>query len=307
MQDRDNIAFTQSALNAMHEIDVAISNHLRWLRELHRSFICGDLPDPDNLAEDAHCRCKFGRWYYSHRDPSVAGDKDFIQLGIQHQAMHDQARKLLQLRAANGAIAPDEYDGFMDAAMVFKSAAHTFQWRLVNRICVVDQLTGAWNRYAMILRLSEERARVERTGQPCCLCLLDIDHFKQVNDLHGHLAGDLALQALVRFLSERVRKSDSVFRFGGEEFLICLPNTTLPEAAVLLERMREELAGLDIDIGNGRTIRLTASFGVAVLDPDEEFDSSVDHADHALLSAKAQGRNRVCAWDMSTDAGELNC
>jgi diguanylate cyclase (GGDEF)-like protein len=133
--------------------------------------------------------------------------------------------------------------------------------------------------------------------------ILDLDHFKQINDRYGHLAGDHALQAVVRFLTARIRKYDYVFRYGGEEFLLCLPNTALEDAEVLLDRMRQELASQPIDLGKGTTINITASFGVTEMLASEHHDFSIERADHALLCAKAKGRNRVCSWPLQ--GGEM--
>jgi diguanylate cyclase len=291
-------AFTQSALNVMKEIDRAIAFHLQWMRELHQTLICGSPHNPDNLAEDAHCRCKFGRWYHAQENSHLARSEGYAELGERHKSMHDHARAMLTDHLQGGPVKPGTYDGFMEVALAFRTEAQSYQQRLINQVCAVDQLTGAWNRHAMILRLSEESERVRRTDHPCSICLMDIDHFKQINDRHGHINGDRALQAVVHFLSERMRSYDSLFRYGGEEFLICLPNTSLDQAASLLNRMREELATLDIDLGDGQTLRLTASFGVAELNGHEPFDASIDRADHALLCAKAKGRNQVCSWDL---------
>lgn len=293
-----NTAFTQSALNAMKEIDRAIAFHLQWMRDLHHTLICEAPHDPNNLAEDAHCRCKFGTWYYAQESGPLAREKGYVQLGERHKHMHDAARALLMAHTNGKTVTHEIYDAFMDISLSFRTEAQGFQEKLISRVCAVDQLTGAWNRHAMILRLSEEGERVRRTGDPCSICLMDIDHFKQINDRHGHVNGDRVLQSVVHFMSERMRKYDSLFRYGGEEFLLCLPNTSLAVAGSLLERMREDLAALDIELNNGETLRLTASFGVAELGGNEPFDNSIDRADHALLCAKAKGRNQVCSWEL---------
>lgn len=132
--------------------------------------------------------------------------------------------------------------------------------------------------------------------------MMDIDHFKRVNDQFGHKVGDEVLQAFTSIVSTELRRYDSLFRYGGEEFLMLLPNTTLDNAALLLNRIRETLAGTDIQVGNGQTIRLTASFGVAHLVCKETVEDALEHADHALLAAKAGGRNQVCVWDMPHNA-----
>jgi diguanylate cyclase (GGDEF)-like protein len=90
-----------------------------------------------------------------------------------------------------------------------------------------------------------------------------------------------------------------MFRYGGEEFLICLPNTRVEDAGILLNRLREQLAGAPVALVDHTEIRISASFGVAALDPEDEIALAIEHADHALLCAKSKGRNRVCIWNMA--------
>lgn len=184
-------------------------------------------------------------------------------------------------------------------------ALHDFlQWQnqfyraLVSEVCTFDLLTGAGNRYAMDLRLTEEWERARRSGLPCSLCLLDIDHFKHVNDAYGHAVGDVVLRTISRFLKGDGRIYDDIFRYGGEEFLICMPDTALDEAVQVFDRLRMGLAALSIPLEQGDPLRMTASFGVALLLPDEPIEQSLERVDHALLCAKNGGRNRVCVWDM---------
>jgi diguanylate cyclase (GGDEF)-like protein len=294
---RDKMAFTQNALTALNDIDRALAYHMQWLQELHHSLICRAPVKPELLADDAHEQCLFGRWYTQVKGP-MAEQTGFAVLGERHRGMHEHAQILLLKQMRGEAIEHADYDAFMRAAQDFRGEAQKFQSNLINLVCVIDHLTGAWNRFAMVSKIAEERERMQRTGQPCCLCILDLDHFKNVNDNYGHLAGDLALQAVVRFLTARIRRYDYVFRYGGEEFLLCLPNTTLSHAETLLDRMRHDLANTPIDIGKGATINITASFGVTEMLATEHHEDCIERADHALLCAKAKGRNRVCSWPL---------
>ncbi|MBK6742250.1 MAG: diguanylate cyclase [Hydrogenophilales bacterium] len=297
---QDKLVFTQNALSALNDIDKALAYHMQWLQELHQTLICRQTPHDDLLAEDSHLRCQFGQWFVS-AEVLLREQPGFSELGERHRAMHHQARLLLRKKTTSQSIELAEYDDFMQSNLAFRNQAQQYQATLINLVCVVDHLTGAWNRYAMVSKIAEESERAQRNGQPCCLSILDLDHFKRVNDEFGHLAGDLALQAVVRFLASRIRKYDYVFRYGGEEFLLCLPNTSLADAEILLDRMRLELAAMPIDLSKGNIVRITASFGVAELLPAEHHDFSIDRADHALLCAKAKGRNRVCSWPLGHD------
>ena len=152
-----------------------------------------------------------------------------------------------------------------------------------------DALTGLANRARFIERFAELQA--DAVHHPLCLVLVDIDHFKAVNDRHGHLAGDACLKAVARALLSHVRKSDLVARFGGEEFVILLPGANLKTAIRAAEGLRLAVAGASTWPG----VALTASFGVTEVRPEEpsSLEQAVGRADAALYAAKDRGRNRV--------------
>lgn len=160
----------------------------------------------------------------------------------------------------------------------------------LNDLATHDELTGLYNRRHMLEMLQSERSRAARSGQPWCLCMIDIDHFKSVNDRHGHGAGDEVLQAIARLVSSGLRDSDQVARWGGEEFLVMLPNTRPDEAVVVIERIRQAL----LRTGVSRTVpdlRVTFSAGVAAVQPHHSLPAAVALADQALYQAKATGRD----------------
>jgi diguanylate cyclase (GGDEF)-like protein len=294
----NSVAQFQDALSMLRELDRALAMHLNWLKGIHRILICEMEPDPADLSVDAHCHCCFGHWYYAVPEAVRLGMPVLADVEAPHQAMHGVARDLLLAHGRGRSINSDDYERFMDLAMAFKATLIQCQNYIIGQVCTVDQLTGIWNRQSMNIRLSEEFERARRVHAPVCICLLDIDHFKKINDQYGHISGDLVLQALSRFLKGEIRPYDSLFRYGGEEFLFCLPNTQLDEAEQLLNRLRKALEGLDIAICEGQSVRMTASFGVALANTEESIDKSIESADHALLFAKANGRNRVCVWDI---------
>ncbi|MBZ0106106.1 MAG: diguanylate cyclase [Sulfuricella denitrificans] len=288
-------------LNALRELDAGIHKHASWLKELHRSLICSSEGMSADMLDDAHCHCQFGLWYYGQPHPELQGDAGFETIGKLHKAVHDNARVLLLKSREGQMISPGEYNQFMDMALQFKFEIRRIQTNIINQVCVVDHLTGVWNRSSMMHKLEEEHERMARSEQTCCICMMDLDNFKRVNDAHGHPGGDLVLQAATQLLHKRLRKYDSVFRYGGEEFLLCLPSTTLEDAQVLMERLRSELETLPIELkSSGSPIHVSASFGLAMMNPDETVGSTIEQADHALLCAKANGRNKVCIWSMNS-------
>jgi two-component system cell cycle response regulator len=156
-----------------------------------------------------------------------------------------------------------------------------------------DPLTGLANRRQFLALAAEERRRAQRSGEPLALMLLDLDHFKQVNDLYGHAAGDAALRAFARLLRRHLRPFDLVGRYGGEEFVILLSGAGRTSALAAAERLRTLIAGTPFDVQG--IVRLTASIGIVASEPPHEvpFATLLASADRALYRAKHSGRNRV--------------
>jgi len=155
-----------------------------------------------------------------------------------------------------------------------------------------DALTGLGNRRHFARRGGELMAQVQRHDSPLVLALIDVDHFKSVNDTHGHAVGDRVLTGLAHVLRENARASDVVTRYGGEEFLMLLPGVTLEQAAEACERLREAVARTSWDVGSAAPLRVTISLGLACT-PPHEMDLLLSRADAALYAAKRGGRNRL--------------
>lgn len=163
-------------------------------------------------------------------------------------------------------------------------------------MATTDALTGLSNRRAFIDWATREVLRCARYSDHFCVMLLDVDHFKQVNDRYGHAAGDAVLAAVSRLMGSVVRSCDVVARWGGEEFVVALPSTTLDGATLVAERIRAALEVHPIaDPNGGQVLSVTASFGVAELEAGESLEQLVDRADRAMYAAKSAGRNRVLA------------
>lgn len=162
----------------------------------------------------------------------------------------------------------------------------------IRELATRDQLTGLLNRRAMQDLMNLERRRSVRSGRPMLLAQLDIDHFKPINDAHGHATGDRALQAFAGTLQDTVRDTDVLARWGGEEFVLMLSDTPLEDARELLERIRRSVAEMAIPHATG-TLHMTVSAGLALHLPGDTVEHTLERADQALYTAKALGRNRV--------------
>jgi len=165
-------------------------------------------------------------------------------------------------------------------------------YRTATQSALRDPLTDTGNRIAMDQTLQREIEMSRRHLQPLSLLMLDIDHFKNINDSHGHSAGDDVLKAVAASIKGQLRNVDMVFRFGGEEFLILLSNTGREAAAMVGERLRFAAQAKDF-MADGKLIELTVSLGCSTLLPGESVESLVRRADSALYVAKREGRNRL--------------
>ena len=167
----------------------------------------------------------------------------------------------------------------------------------LRQLATRDQLTGMLNRREFDRIMAEEAERSQRFGQPLSLVMVDIDHFKAVNDTHGHPAGDAVLKEVAKILTAQLRSVDRVARYGGEEFALILMQTGRPAAGEVAQRVVKTVAANPVVIEGGITLKLTISAGVAVLPNDvSRIELLVGAADRSLYAAKRGGRNRVVMY-----------
>lgn len=211
-------------------------------------------------------------------------------LDLQPQTL--TASQLDLLLQASGRIAEElanHYRGELtetDAALAWRSRE---QWAALERLALTDRVTGLFNRHAGELALEREVARARRTRVPFSLALIDVDHFKLVNDRHGHAAGDEVLKQVSSVLTSTFRASDLAVRWGGDEFLVFLPDVPAGGAMVFAERARSQVEALFFEsIG-----AVTLSAGIVQVRPDEDARTAVRRADAQLYEAKRSGRNLV--------------
>ena len=164
----------------------------------------------------------------------------------------------------------------------------------IRQLATHDDLTGLLNRRAMLDRMQLEQRRSLRSGSPLLIAQLDIDHFKVVNDTHGHAAGDLVLQSFADTVRRNVRDTDVLARWGGEEFVLLLCDTPAADAVALMERLRQAVQAMQVPVPQGDgPITVTVSIGLARHTPADPLAGTLERADQALYAAKAGGRNRV--------------
>jgi len=290
----------------LRELETAIHCHAEWFKELHRGLICGLAPKELDLLEDAHRHCRFGRWYYGEHDVALDGHQAFLSLEETHRRMHDYTREVLSQRQAGNHPDPELYDRLINQSHLFSTEMRALQFQIMGDRFDRDPLTGIPCRRSMMARLEEEASRMERHGNSSVICMLDFDRFKAINDTHGHPAGDAVLRQGVACIQEQLRPYDLMFRYGGEEFLLCFPDTRLDQAAHVAERIRLGLEERSIRLPGGKVVQVTASLGIATMRATGHLEDAIANADQALLAAKSAGRNQVMAWpehDESASAG----
>jgi diguanylate cyclase (GGDEF)-like protein len=165
-------------------------------------------------------------------------------------------------------------------------------YKRIEELAELDELTGSFNRRCIMRMLDEEIARSARSGSPCSVALIDLDHFKRVNDTYGHPTGDEVLRTFAITMFANIRNIDRFGRYGGEEFLLVLPDMPNDGGMRALDRLRGIVANLDWSAFSPG-MKVTLSAGVATLKTNETTDSFLARADRALYAAKAQGRNRI--------------
>ncbi len=172
----------------------------------------------------------------------------------------------------------------------------------IRLMAMKDRLTGIWNRIRLEEAAQQEIARLERYGHPVSLIMMDLDHFKQINDQFGHGMGDQILKEFCAVVTSCIRSTDILGRWGGEEFVLILPNSGYSSAALLAERIRSEIERYVFP----NRLRITASLGMAVCQSTDTWDSWLERADQALYRAKSTGRNRVETECLPLDNGRNN-
>lgn len=281
----------------LDELQAAIREHAEWHRRLIRTLVCRLEPTSGDLQADSHRQCNFGRWLYGAAWDDLRERPEYPSIEVEHSRLHELAAAVLRDMLEDGEVSQERFDAFVAGSGRLRKQLDSLRHEVAAALRSRDALTGVYGRVEILPQLREARALAQRELQPSCIAFMDLDHFKTVNDAHGHRTGDDVLATAAHRISGHLRRYDRVFRYGGDEFLLLLPGTHLDEALQLVERVREGLSGAVLATGErGEQLRLTASFGLTTLEPNLPVEECISRADTALLAAKAAGRNRTVVW-----------
>ncbi len=204
-----------------------------------------------------------------------------------------EAMRLATLTGASDHIPIADLRRFMESALDVERSMRQLLSDTWNRLANIDPLTGLGNRAAMLRKLAIESDRHARNQQPCCVAIIDLDCFKAINDTYGHAVGDVVLRSIASLLAASIRPYDEVFRYGGDEFVLCLPSADLRTAWAIVERLRLRVGQWTVPARNGEMLRATMSIGVAPLSASIGVEGSLELADRALYASKQSGRNTL--------------
>lgn len=274
------------------KLDEASIAHLEWSHRVLRCVVLHTSPGEDVLDGNAHCLCTFGCWFQQCRENFDSINVVVAQsLEERHRLMHDAIRRLCKGILEGVAVDVAMLSDFEQAQVGMLADLASLKTEYLARSARLDALTGLPLRYGLEEEFNRSRAQAIRRGEQTVVVILDVDHFKRVNDEHGHAAGDLALRHIARLLVSRCRVDEPLFRYGGEEFLALMQAPNREAAQQGAERLLQALRDSPLQLPDGQVLSLRASAGLAFATPDDAIEDIVGRADQALYAAKAAGRD----------------
>ncbi len=281
------------------ELEQALFTHEQWCENLYGTLVCHRPPDQRDLEPAAHHNCRFGQWYYGQGVKNLQQHRGFDEIAVEHQRMHQFATSLLTASMNQMPISITDYERFVNALKRLRLEIMTLTHDIENSLYNLDPLTGTANRIGMLTKLREERELVKRDVHSCCIAMLDLDNFKAVNDIQGHGVADGVLTSFAELIMSSLRPYDKLFRYGGDEFLLCAVDADLLLGRGMAERIRTEFGSIAHEGLSNKPFYVTMSAGLTMLASEASVEQSIDRADKALYTAKSSGRNRVTVWEPS--------
>lgn len=274
-------------------MDEAMQAHLAWSQRLLRCALLGEPPAEDMLQANAHELCEFGRWFGPVSERLQKIEPVCVHnLDTAHSHMHRAVRELYLAVLEGRRVDSYWFESFESnqAAMVRELAS--LKEEFVRSRAQSDPLTGLPLRHGLHMLFATRQADAERSGNDLFIALMDADHFKKINDNHGHPAGDTALIHLAKLLKSALRGNDSLLRYGGEEFMLLFLGIDEEAAGNVAERIMHIVRSNLMPLPDGQLLHMSISIGLTRALPHDSLESAVRRADVALYQAKRNGRDR---------------
>jgi diguanylate cyclase (GGDEF)-like protein len=286
----------------LEELKQATLDHVVWRDHLLRA-ISGRRPcDPEDLAPDAHHRCQFGQWYSVRALPELRELPSFAMIGTEHEHLHRVAARLLRNLAVGVRPGRTSIEELEEASARLSFGLYFIRREIECAVGSRDASTEAYSAGEMMRDLREWHALAKQPARQCCIALMELDD--DAIAVAGQSERTQALVTAVKVIAAHLRLSDRVFRYEGSKFLIRLSGTDLATGKTVIARLRDAVSRRLEQVGaDGRTAGVSASFGVALLDPDFDALESLDRAGQALMLARTAGRNQIICWDPSVTTG----
>jgi len=288
----------EAILQALKGLEEAMASHAEWLKDWHVSLL--SRLDHAAKGQEMTRTSDFTAWYDGPHHRVLSDNPVFDRVGDRLRHMINESEAVADTARTTGTVPTEDYGAFMETVLAFNNDVRRLENDTWNRLANIDPLTGIGNRQAMFANLNVEHDRHSRSEQPCCVAMFDLDFFKAINDTHGHVAGDTVLRSVASLLAASIRPYDRVYRYGGEEFLMCLPNTDPRAAWAIVERLRLKVSNWSVPIKGGIQLQVSVSVGVAPMTAVDSVETALDRADAALYTAKRNGRNCVHIWSAQT-------
>ncbi len=273
--------------DTVRSLNQSTDAHFRWLVKILRFIDSRNVDLPEISSDEAHLHCEFGHWLNTRLLEEREDTNFLLDINKKHIHVHQACRNLIsaieQHRQTN-----DVFNLFEESLLAFTEALTHYKVHLLQLRTSYDALTGLPLR--RILDESFASMNKELGADGLYLLLLDIDHFKKVNDNYGHLNGDIVLRSLALNISNNIRRSESMYRYGGEEFIVVLHASNDQDAVAIAERLRRDIARLETIAGE-HLIRVTFTGGLTRIHEGESLREVLERADIALYTGKKSGRN----------------
>lgn len=280
------------------ELDTAVEAHMNWTRRILRCVVLRTTPGDDVLDPMAHTLCHFGSWFMSSRAEFEALDAQAAQrVEAVHQAMHDAIRSICTRVLAEQPGNHADLEAFEQSQSELLVLLARFKTLILTQAVRHDPLTGLPLRYGIENDFALYRKAARRNRTLLYVAMIDVDHFKPINDTHGHLVGDLVLRQLADVLKQTLRSNEPLYRFGGEEFLWLLQCHSAAEAEQSAQRLLGAIRTASVPIPDNAPLALTVTLGLARVREQDDLSSAIMRADLALYEGKKSGRDRYVIAD----------